>query len=66
MIFDDIDLTGFGLKASPTGTRSYIVGYRPWCWWSQSLEAKDGNRHPEKPDARGGPVPSRSAAGSSP
>jgi len=28
-IFYDTDLTGFGLKASPTGALSYIVEYRP-------------------------------------
>ncbi|MDP1867088.1 MAG: tyrosine-type recombinase/integrase [Bradyrhizobium sp.] len=28
-VFYDIDLTGFGLKASPTGALSYIVEYRP-------------------------------------
>jgi hypothetical protein len=28
-IFYDNDLTGFGLKASPTGALSYIVEYRP-------------------------------------
>jgi integrase len=28
-IFYDADLTGFGLKVSPTGARSFIVEYRP-------------------------------------
>jgi integrase len=28
-IFYDTDLTGFGLKASPTGALSYVVEYRP-------------------------------------
>jgi integrase len=28
-VFYDTDLTGFGLKASPTGALSYIVEYRP-------------------------------------
>lgn len=28
-IFYDVDLTGFGLKASPTGALSYVVEYRP-------------------------------------
>jgi len=28
-IFYDVDLTGFGLKASPNGALSYIVEYRP-------------------------------------
>src|SRR5258705_8840422 len=28
-IFYDTDLTGFGLKAPPTGALSYIVEYRP-------------------------------------
>src|SRR5258706_14644717 len=28
-IFFDTDLTGFGLKASPTGALSFVVEYRP-------------------------------------
>jgi hypothetical protein len=28
-VFYDTDLTGFGLKASPTGALSFIVEYRP-------------------------------------
>ncbi len=50
-IFYDIDLTGFGLRALPTGALSYIVEYRPGAGGRSVSKRRMGDRYAQEPDA---------------